>query len=233
MTIFVGIDDTDNPGSRGTGRLARNIAAELGTRFDLYGVTRHQLFVHPDIPYTSHNSSAVIHLKGCSTADVSRIFRTAKKLMLADYIEGSDPGLAVATSEQVAPCVAAFGMDAKRTIVTMDRAEKLALNVGIVYEGLGGTCGGIIGAIAGIGLASTGSDGRFLMKGHTRDLKYCVRTLPEVLASGIDQVATIDGRPVNGGRVDLGRSANPSFVHGKAVLFVEERDGYLVALKRD
>jgi hypothetical protein len=233
MTIFVGIDDTDNPGSRGTGRLARNIAAELGTRFDLYGVTRHQLFVHPDIPYTSHNSSAVIHLKGCGTADVGRIFRTAKKLMLADYIEGSDPGLAVATSEQVAPCVAAFGMDAKRTIVTMARAEKLAQNVGIVYEGLGGTCGGIIGAIAGIGLASTGSDGRFLMKGHTRDLKYCVRTLPEVLASGIDQVATIDGRPVNGGRVDLGRSANPSFVHGKAVLFVEERDGYLVALKRD
>jgi hypothetical protein len=233
MTIFVGIDDTDNPESRGTGRLARSIAAELGKTYDLYGVTRHQLLVHPDIPYTSHNSSAVIHLDGCDAADVGRIFRTAKKLMLADYVEGSDPGLAVATSEQVIPGVAAFGMDAKRNIVTMARAEELAHNVGIVYEGLGGTCGGIIGAIAGIGLASTGSDGRFLMKGQARDLKYCVRTLPEVLASGIDQVATIDGRPVNGGRIDLGRSANPSFVHGKAVLFVEERDGYLVALKRD
>jgi hypothetical protein len=233
MTIFVGIDDTDSPGSRGTGRLARGIAAELGKTYELYGVTRHQLFVHPDIPYTSHNSSAVIHLNGCGAADVSRIFRKAKKLMLADYIEGSDPGLAVATSDQVTPGVAAFGMDAKRIIVTMNRAEELAGNVGIAYEGLGGTCGGIIGAIAGIGLASTGSDGRFLMKGRARDLKHHVRTLPEVLASGIDQVVTIDGRPVNGGKIDLSRSANPSYVHGKAVLFVEERDGYLVALKRD
>jgi hypothetical protein len=71
------------------------------------------------------------------------------------------------------------------------------------------------------------------MKDRSRDLKYCVRTLPEVLASGIDLVATIDGRPVNGGKIDLGRSANPSYVRGKAVLYVEERDGYLVALKRD
>jgi len=233
VTIYVGIDDTDNLESRGTGRLARDIATELGKTCDLYGVTRHQLFVHPDIPYTSHNSSAVIHLNGCGAADVSKIFRTAKTLMLADYIEGSDPGLAVATSEQVTPGMAAFGMDAKRKIVTLDRAEELARNVGIAYEGLGGTCGGIIGAIAGIGLASTSSDGRFLLKGRARDLKYCVRTLPEVLASGIDQVATIDGRPVNGCKIDLGRSANPSYVHGKAVLFVEERDGYLVALKRD
>ena len=30
----------------------------------------------------------------------------------------------------------------------MARAEELAHNMGIVYEGLGGTCGGIIGAIA-------------------------------------------------------------------------------------
>jgi hypothetical protein len=153
--------------------------------------------------------------------------------MLADYIEGSDPGLAVATAEQVRPGVVAFGMDAKKVVVTMRRAEELACNTGIVYEGLGGTCGGIIGAIAGIGLASTGSDGRFLMKGRSRDLKCCVRTLPEVLASGIDLVATIDGRPVNGCKIDLGRSANPSYVRGKAVLYVEERDGYLVALKRD
>jgi hypothetical protein len=124
-------------------------------------------------------------------------------------------------------------MDAKKVVVTLGRAEELAGNTGIAYEGLGGTCGGIIGAIAGIGLASTGSDGRFLMKDRSRDLKYCVRTLPEVLASGIDLVATIDGRPVNGGKIDLGRSANPSYVRGKAVLYVEERDGYLVALKRD
>lgn len=81
MSIFVGIDDTDNLESRGTGRLARSIAAELGKTYGLYGVTRHQLLVHP----------AVIHPDGCGAADVGRIFRRVKKLMLADYIEGSDP----------------------------------------------------------------------------------------------------------------------------------------------
>jgi hypothetical protein len=233
VTIYVGIDDTDNLESRGTGRLARGIAAELGKSYQVYGVTRHQLLVHPDIPYTSHNSSAVIHLHDCDDGDVGRIFHKVKKLMMADFIEGSDPGLAVATSSQITTGVAAFGLDAKKMVVGMDRAKEVARNAGITVEGLGGTCGGIIGAMAGIGLASMGNDGRFLMKGRARDLKYCVRTLPEVLATGIDQVVTLDGRLVSGGKVDLGRSANPSFVQGKAVLFVEERDGYLVALKRD
>ncbi len=201
VTIYVGIDDTDNLESRGTGRLARGIAAELGKSYQVYGVTRHQLLVHPDIPYTSHNSSAVIHLHGCGDEETSRIFHIVKKLMMADFIEGSDPGLAVATSSQITAGVAAFGLDAKKTIVNMDRAKEVARNAGIIVEGLGGTCGGIIGAMAGIGLASMGNDGRFLMKGRARDLKHSVRTLPEVLASGIDQVVTLDGRLVSGGRI--------------------------------
>lgn len=233
LTIYVGIDDTDNLESRGTGRLARGIAAELGRTYGIFGVTRHQLLVHPGIPYTSHNSAAVIHVEGCKDSDACRIFRLVKELMLADFIEGSDPGLAVATAEQVTAGVAAFGLDAKRVIVSKDRAEVVARNAGISLEGLGGTCGGVIGAVAGIGLASMGNDGRFLMKGRSRDLKHSVRTLPEVLASGIDQVVTLDGRLVSSGNIDMSRSANPSFVQGKAILFVEERDGCLIALKRD
>jgi hypothetical protein len=233
MEIFIGIDDTDNLESRGTGRLARGIAAELGTQYHIYGVTRHQLLKHPDIPYTSLNSAAVIHVRECNEADIGLIFTTVKTLMLADFIEGSDPGLAVATSEQVTAGVTAFGLDAKKMVVTMERAKEVARNAGILCEGLGGTCGGMIGAIAGIGLASMGNDGRFLMKGHARDLKHSVRTLQEVLASGIDQVITLDGRPVSCGNIDMNQSANPSFVQGKAVLFVEDRDGCLIALKRD
>lgn len=233
MTIYVGIDDTDNLESRGTGRLARGIAAELGKEYGIFGVTRHQLLVHPDIPYTSHNSAAVIHVEGCDASDAGRIFGVVKELMLADFVEGSDPGLAVAPAELVTAGMTAFGLDAKRMIVSMGRAKDVARNAGVRVEGLGGTCGGVIGAVAGIGLASMGNDGRFLMKGRARDLKHSVRTLSEVLASGIDQVMTLDGRLVSCGRIDLNRSANPSFVHGRAVLFVEERDGCLVALKRD
>ncbi|MDK2890060.1 MAG: hypothetical protein PWR21_692, partial [Methanoculleus sp.] len=63
MTIYLGIDDTDTRESRGTGRLARMIATELARSYTVTGVTRHQLFVHPAVPYTSHNSSAVIHIQ--------------------------------------------------------------------------------------------------------------------------------------------------------------------------
>ena len=94
MTILVGIDDTDNPESRGTGRLARAIAETLTADYPVYGVTRHQLYVHPDIPYTSHNSCAVIHLETNGNADIDKIFATVQKVMLADFVKGSDPGLA-------------------------------------------------------------------------------------------------------------------------------------------
>jgi len=53
MTLYLGIDDTDTRESRGTGRLARMIAAELARSYVVTGVTRHQLFIHPSIPYTS------------------------------------------------------------------------------------------------------------------------------------------------------------------------------------
>lgn len=230
MTIYVGIDDTDNAESRGTGRLTRGIAAELSKDLVIKGVTRHQLFVHPDIPYTSHNSSAVIHIE--SDGGMKLIFDRVRELMLADFIHGSDPGLAVADDSQVTMAMMAFGLDAKNTIVDQKRARSLAKNASILLEGLGGTEGGVIGAVAGIGLASMGCDGRFLMKGTARDLKGSVRSVSDVLASGIDQVATLEGRIVYDGDVDLSHSANPSFVRGKAILFVEEQDGCLVALKR-
>ena len=64
-TILIGIDDTDNPTSPGTGRLARNVSVELERRgLKTLGVTRHQFLVHKAIPYTSHNSGACIGVAG-------------------------------------------------------------------------------------------------------------------------------------------------------------------------
>ena len=228
--IYIGIDDTDTLESRGTGRLARNIAAALSSKYQIFGVTRHQLFVHPDIPFTSHNSCAVIHAEAPPTA-MEEIFYTTKKLMLEDYIEGSDPGLAIATTDQITPAAVAFGLDAKNVIVTQERALKVAHNCGIRVEGLGGTNGGIIGAIAGISLASLRNDGRFLLKGKNRELTG-IRSVSEIIDAGIDQILTLQGETVNEGKVKILKNATPSFIHGKAVLFVEKSGDCMVALKR-
>jgi hypothetical protein len=162
---------------------------------------------------------------------MEEIFYTTKKLMLEDYIEGSDPGLAIATTDQITPAAVAFGLDAKNVIVTQERALKVAHNCGIRVEGLGGTNGGIIGAIAGISLASLRNDGRFLLKGKNRELTG-IRSVSEIIDAGIDQILTLQGETVNEGKVKILKNATPSFIHGKAVLFVEKSGDCMVALKR-
>ena len=230
--IYISIDDTDNLESRGTGRLSRAIASELSKSHTIFGVTRHQLFVHEDIPFTSHNSCAVIHLEDTGDGTLKDLFEITKEMMLADFIEGSDPGIAVASSDQISPCIVSFGMDAKRTVLTQKRARDIAKNTHILLEGLGGTEDGVIGAVAGIGLASMKCDGRFVLKDRNRELTG-TQPVTDILSAGIDQIMTLDGRIVTDGLVDLEKSPKPSFVQGKAVLFVEECGSEFIALKKD
>ncbi|MDO9043740.1 MAG: ABC transporter substrate-binding protein [Methanobacteriaceae archaeon] len=235
MTIYVCMDDTDNLHSRGTGRLARAVADELAKNYPLRGVTRHQLYFHPDIPYTSHNSCGVIHLESDDQDELTDIFEIAREEMLNDFIEGSDPGLAVAHHSQILPPLVAYGRDAKDTVLNQGKSRTLARNLGIRLEGLGGTEDGVIGAMAGLGLAFTNIDGRFLQIGKIRDLTGA-QTVENLLDAGIDIVFNIDGRIVTNGEVinEENKPVKPCPVNGKAVLFVEEgRDGLLTAVKRN
>lgn len=236
MTVLVSIDDTDNLNSRGTGRLARAIANALGKDYPVYGVTRHQLYVHPDIPYTSHNSCAVIHLETNGHADIDAIFAASECLMLADFVEGSDPGLAVARAGEITAPLIAFGRDAKCSIQTQARARALAKNLGIRLKGLGGTEDGVIGAMAGLGLAAHLNDGRFLQCGKIRDV-IGAATVRDLLAAGVDEVCTLDGRTITEGTVlienEKDRSPKACPVNGRTVLFVEEKSGKFFAVKRD
>ncbi len=197
-------------------------------------VTRHQLYVHPDIPYTSHNSCAVIHLETNGNADIDKIFAIVQKAMLADFVKGSDPGLAVARAEQIAPSLIAFGKDAKCSIQTQQTARTLAKNLNIRLEGLGGTEDGVIGAMAGLGLAVSLNDGRFLQRGKIREV-IGPATVEQLLAAGVDEVCTLDGRVITSGMVMNEENKSPKAcpINRRTVLFVEERDGVLAAVKRD
>jgi tRNA(Ile2) C34 agmatinyltransferase TiaS len=236
MTVLVSIDDTDNLESRGTGRLARAIADTLARDYPVYGVTRHQLFVHPDIPYTSHNSCAVIHLQTNGHADIDTIFATAETVMRADFVAGSDPGLAVARASEITAPLIAFGKDAKCSIQTQAKARTLAKNLNIRLRGLGGTEDGVIGAMAGLGLAVGLNDGRFLQRGKIREVVGST-TVQALMAAGVDEVCTLDGRTIADGAVlihnEKDKSPKACPVNGKTVLFVEEKDGVLSAVKRD
>jgi len=104
--IFIGIDDTDNKESRGTGHMSRMLAQELRSEIEVYGITRHQLLVDPRIPYTAKNSCAALHINANGdpasggTAN-SGIDLTALAERVADFVQsesapGSDPAICVA-----------------------------------------------------------------------------------------------------------------------------------------
>ncbi len=120
--IYIGLDDTDNLESRGTGRLAREIAGELSNDYPVLGVTRHQLLVDPRVPYTSHNSSAAILIDAPGMLPLEDVFERVRDLMQADFIPGSDPGLCVA-DETAARDLTSFGQRAKVEVVTQAEAR--------------------------------------------------------------------------------------------------------------
>ncbi|MGB9200441.1 ABC transporter substrate-binding protein [Methanobacterium sp.] len=231
--IYISMDDTDSLESRGTGSLARTIAKKLANHYKIFGVTRHQLYEHPDIPFTSHNTCAVIHVDDKGEDAVNELFEIVKNEMLMDFIEGSDPGIAVAERHQITPPLIAFGKDAKNIILNQKQARTLAANLKIKLEGLGGTEEGVIGTMAGLGLANSRYDGRFLMPGQSEIMGS--NTVLELLNMGVDAVYTLDGRQIKDGTIYSRneRLVKPCPVGDKVVLYVEEKDGILKAVNRD
>jgi hypothetical protein len=222
MTLYISLDDTDTRESRGTGRLARAIARNLTeSGFRVSGVSRHQLLVHPDIPYTSHNSCAVIHVENGS--DPGHLFGLVRNMVQEDFVEGSDPGLAVARHGDILPEITEFGLRAKRDVLTQKMAQDLADHADVALEGLGGTNGGIIGALAGLGLAVTGNDGRYVQFGNLRELTGDLLA-GDILASGVSRICTLSGDTITSGIVQVKKFPKPAIRDGRPVLFVKEED---------
>ena len=80
--LIIGIDDTDNLESRGTGHLARQLGLglEAAGLCRLKNIVRHQLLVSPKIPYTSHNSSASIVVDEVN--DVQDVIGFSREMLL-------------------------------------------------------------------------------------------------------------------------------------------------------
>jgi tRNA(Ile2) C34 agmatinyltransferase TiaS len=123
--LLIGIDDTDNPTSRGTGHLARTLLAECVRRgMKPVGVTRHQFLIDPAIPYTSHNSGACVAVAGGRGVEEAAF---AFDFVAAQAAEGSDPGACIASSDQVDRPVIEFGRRAARQIVEMDDLDLISV----------------------------------------------------------------------------------------------------------
>jgi hypothetical protein len=223
MKILISIDDTDNIESRGTGELAEL----LGTGITAKGwgkcgpVTRHQLLVHPDIPYTSHNSSM------CFRADISADMLNAItdyccSALAAESAPGSDPGLCVLAPQllEEPEALMSYGRKAKTTVILKKEAYEMAAALGIHLSEHGGTGQGVIGALAGAGLRLTGNDGRF--KGKLRiPSRNGTATVKEIRDFGVDIVKTVAGVALDDlEAVHVGEWVKLVLLDEKAVLIV-------------
>ena len=227
--LFVGIDDTDTLESRGTGHLARHIAAELRSSYPLLGVTRHQLLVDPRVPYTAKNSSAAIVMRRNGHFAMADLTVRVESVMQAHFNRGSDPGLCVASS--VPGALRTFGHRVQREVVSQEEARALAAAHGVHLVGLGGTQDGVIGALAAVGLAADGNDGRYVMVGRSRDLSG-LQPVAAVVAAGIAEVRTLDGRRITQGLI-LTDKLRPARRNHRPIAFVERAEGWWRPLKLD
>ncbi len=165
MHFYLSIDDTDNLDSPGSGQIAEVLTAELhdqGLVSQCGNITRHQLFVNDDIPYTSHNSSMCFW---GTTVDskLDDVIQFSSQFLIRASAPGSDPGLCVVVDNPSLDreSLTDFGVKAKKTILTKQEAHFLARKTGVHLSEHGGTGDGIVGALAGAGLRINGNDGRF------------------------------------------------------------------------
>lgn len=226
--VYIGFDDTDNhEADRGTGKLARWFEQELPPGCRLWGVIRQQLLVHPDIPYTSHNSAA------CFTVDIpergllAQLTEGAADHLRQHALPGSDPGLCVAAGGNPAlPALALFGQSCTRQVVSQSDAVQAA--AGAHLSGHGGTDDGIIGAAAAVGLTASGWSGRFIEFGRLRQYpeKVPVARLEQagIRVVSIDREARV---PDSADTVFTNRWLRPRLLGNRAVLLVRpEGNGF-------
>lgn len=227
MQTFVCIDDTDSLEEKSTGKLAQAMIERIEEKGmgKCSFITRHQLYFHPAIPYTSHNSTMCFIME-----HTDNVYKPLKDLaidfLLNESAEGSDPGLCIVEMEKLKDkeLLIDYGKRAKKEILTKELAYETANRLGVHLSEHGGTGDGIIGALAGVGLRLTGNDGR--IRGKIRfPLPENVLTVKDMLNnSTIDEVRSLEGDLISGDeKVVLGEKIKTVFLDYKEVLLIYKK----------
>lgn len=226
MTRYlIGIDDTDTKEkdqSPGTTALVRRLAEwlRIDGAAEAKGITRHQLFVNKRIAYTAHNSSVCLSF---DATDMEAVWETTRDFLVLGSHRRSNAGMCLSDWDSVGPDVMTWGHRAKTEILTQEEALRVAARTGVRCTGLKGSGGGVIGALAAIGLHREGSDGRFVWLPGLLELhgRY---TVAEIFArTAIDRVSSLAevDLPIQE-LVEVAEWTRPVLRNGQATLFVEE-----------
>lgn len=232
---FIGLDDTDILGSPGTNKIAILLARELlqhgiSTRI----ILRHQLWQSSRVPFTSQNGSASMAIQSSTLFNLEWLFGEIKTFLLRHFVEGSDPGFSFATREQADQLVS-YGWKATREWVEPSEAFEKAKQVGAALFHVAGRNHGVVGALAALGLAASGEQGRVVF----HELGFDTLTGMVFIENLSQWHIQVQEEETNifpsSGMVILPKKLRPNIRSGAMVLFVEktQEHGIWQALKRD
>ena len=162
---YLSFDDTDNLETIGTGHILAGFLQEYCEANQEKGlvatyITRHQLFVNPAVPYTSHNSAMCTTLEGgvCE----NDLIAAASAYLERVAAPGSDPGLCVADAATLTnpAALTLWGQRALAEVLTKQEAYDLAKQCNVHLSEHGGDGQGVVGALAAVGLRLDGNHGR-------------------------------------------------------------------------
>jgi hypothetical protein len=134
-------------------------------------------------------------------------------------------------ARKVPGAIVEFGRRAKEHLVTMPEAWSLAESYGIRLAGLGGDRNGVIGALAAVGLAATGEDGRYVLVGTCREL-VGLQPVEALIEAGVAAVETPNGGAVTKGLVQTDK-LRPARRGARPVAIVEWAGDHWEPLKLD
>lgn len=232
---YICIDDTDEIGyEKSTGMISEEIQEYIASKYAKCSlITRHQLFIHEDIPYTSHNSSM------CFTVNLSFEQKQDVINFVITHIEKysaptSQPGICIGFEKDIKDIkkLINFGFDAKTKVLSKDDAYAMAkeINFHLSEHKNGGQ--GVIGAVAGVALRLFGSDGR--VKGNIKLQKDSISVKELLEDESIDEVQFEDGSQASEDIVVfLGDKLKRVMLKHKSVVLIQKSENGYELLKTE
>jgi hypothetical protein len=232
---YIAIDDTDEVGYfTSTGEICEEICEYIEKKYgQTTPITRHQLCLHDDIPYTSHNSAM------CFTLHVSEKEFQELKIFVEGYVlkksaPSSSPGICMGFEQDIVniSTLINYGYDAKRGVITQESAIQMAKKQNLFLKKLKNDGNGIIGALAGVALRLSGNDGR--IKGKITLNKEIV-SIKELLSLGIFDEVRLSNDDILDENISVivKEYLKGVYIEDKIVLLVEKYGGYYKPLVKE
>ncbi|MFA6788680.1 MAG: hypothetical protein WC149_05440 [Arcobacteraceae bacterium] len=232
---YIAIDDTDEIGYFiSTGEICEHIAKHINSNYSkTTPITRHQLYLHESIAYTSHNSSM------CFTCQLNPQSFEEVKAFILEYIThisapSSSGGVAMVFEKDIFQnkTLIDYGFDAKNKVLNKDLAYRIAKEQNVFLQEIKNEGNGIIGALAGVALRLSGNDGRLRGK-ITLDKRVI---LPEeLLVKGfVDGIEVVNGKAlIASKKITFDDGLKWILKEGKRVLLVEDTQNFYRPLGKE